>query len=157
VSDALGCSLISMDDFRSRGVGRTKYFTQHNGEKIRNYEHPDLWDGLAITHKLRAFIRDGLGFVAEGNHLLHYPGIAELAQHWEIVYLAVDHATSVVRRKTRHRYSPADESFIRNGALQTALWVEPQKFLPRVRIIDGTFALDVIASLILRHEAHVVA
>lgn len=132
-----------MDNFRARGVRATKFLVEHNREMIRNYEHPDLWDGAVIGFKLQALIREGRGFVVEGNHLLHYPQILAL-EGAERYYIHVDHATSVKRRETRHRYSPADESFAKIGAAETARWVEPQKTLPGVRVIDGLTTLSTI-------------
>ncbi len=149
VAASSGLPLISMDNFRTRGVRTTKYFVQHNGERVRNFEHPDLWDGNVIAFKLQALIRSGQGFVVEGNHLLHYPAIAAI-EATERYYLHVDHAVSVKRRETRHRYSPADESFIRIGQSQTACWVEPQKQLPRVVVIDGSRGTGELANLIMK-------
>lgn len=155
VSMAIGVPLLSMDDFRTRGVRSTKYWIAAGKEKIRNFEHPDLWDGRAIAMKLEALIRAGNGFVIEGNHLLHYPQIAALAPRCDLFYLHVDHAMSVARRRTRHRYSPADESFIQIGEVETARWVVPQKLFPGIHVIDGTRSTGRLADRILNPQKYV--
>lgn len=133
---ALGIPLISMDNFRAHGY--SKVFTvEHKGRKIRNYEDPRMWDENAIACKLRWSVETGAGFIAEGNHLLMYPAIAALPGV-ERFYLDVPHAVSLARRRTRHRYLPADESFRLIGEAQTARHVAPQKHLPGVRVLDGT-------------------
>ncbi len=149
VAASSGVRCFSMDDFRARGMRATRFMVWHGNEKIRNYEHPDLWDGRALAMKLEALIASGLGFVVEGNHLLHYPEIASLAPSCELFYIHVDHKTSVARRETRHRYSPADESFVKIGEAETARWVEPQKQFPKICVLDGTRSIGSIVMSIL--------
>lgn len=136
VARELGLPLVSMDAFRAKGL-RLQFFVEHAGQKVRNYEDPRMWDPNAIACKLRAVIAAGGGFVAEGNHLLRYPEIAGIP-HVECFYIDVPHAVSLARRKTRHRYLPADESFALIGEEQTKIQVEPQRHFPGVRVLNGT-------------------
>ena len=136
VARELDVPLISMDDFRSRGVLR-KFFVEHPSGRVRNYEDPRMWDGNAIACKLRAFARTGSGFVAEGNHLLYYPEIRTIPET-ELYYIDVPFEVSLARRKTRHRYLPADESYLLIGASETARWVSPQLAARGIVRLDGT-------------------
>lgn len=110
VARALGVPLFSMDDFRMKGIRSSLITVEHKGRQVRTYEDPQLWDAHAILHKLRACYNAGVGFVAEGNHLLIYHQIAELPGT-EKYYIDVPFSVSVARRKTRHRNSESDDSF----------------------------------------------
>lgn len=147
VARELGLPLVSMDAFRARGL-RLQFYVDHAGQKVRNYEDPRMWDPNAIACKLRALITTGHGFVAEGNHLLRYPEIAGIPNA-EWFYVDVPHAVSLARRKTRHRYLPADESFALIGEEQTKIQVEPQRHFPGVRVLDGTRPPADVAACIL--------
>lgn len=150
VAAGSGVPLLCMDDFRMRRSRMPKFVVQIGKRNVRNYEHPDLWDGRAIAMKLSALIIAGKGFVVEGNHLLYYPEIGALSEGCELYYLHVDHATSVARRKTRHRYLPADESFMKIGEAETARWVIPQKNFPGMVVFDGSRSTGALAGAILQ-------
>lgn len=135
ISRALGLPVVSMDDFRIRGIRHPPY-VMVDGKQIRTYEDPRLWDGHAVACKLMALISAGNGFVAEGNHLLHYAPIAALPDT-EHYYLDVPFGVSLDRRKTRHRYLPADESFALIGESETARWIAPQLSHPGIIRLDG--------------------
>lgn len=152
VARELAVPFISMDHFRAKPKG-AQYYVDHRGRKVRNYEDPRCWDGNAIACKLRACIQAGTGFVAEGLHLLAYPAIAALPIT-ERYYLDVPHRVSVGRRKTRHRFLPADESFVLIGEAQTALHVTPQLAMPDVIRLDGTASTYVTGSSIIHREFH---
>lgn len=152
VARELRLPLISMDDYRAKRKA-AQYFVEHHGRQVRNYEDVRMWDGNAIACKLRACIQAGSGFVAEGLHLLAYPEIAALPIA-ERYYLDVPHRISVARRKTRHRFLPADESFVLIGEQQTALHVAPQLALPDVIRLDGTASTYVTGSSIIHREFH---
>jgi shikimate kinase len=153
IARELNLPVVSMDDFRSKGKCVLQFYVDHRGKKVKNFEDPRLWDENAIACKLRACIQAGQGFVAEGNHLLAYPSIAAILDT-ERYYLDVPHKVSVARRKTRHRYLPADESFILIGEEQTRLIVAPQLAMPDVIRLDGTLHTYVTGSTIIhRHDA----
>ena len=135
VARELGNPLISMDDFRTRGR-RTAPMIDVGDATIRTYEDPCLWDGNAIACKLTAFVRAGVGFVAEGNHLLYYPAIRALPR-LELFYLDVPFAVSVARRKARHRGVPSDFSFAQIGERETERWVKPQLAARGMVLLDG--------------------
>lgn len=136
VARELGVALISMDDFRIRKSNKVLFTARAGAQEVRSWENPGCWDGNAISSKLRAAHQLGVGYVAEGNHLLMYPGIAALDA--ERYYLHVPFKVSLERRRTRHRFLPADESFKLIGVQETARWVAPQQLLPGVVILDGT-------------------
>lgn len=144
LSRLINLPVVSMDDFRAKSYLHGQ-FPQVG--RIRNYEHPDCWDPVAISSKLRTMSRRGEGWIAEGNHLLHYPAVAELES--ERYYLDVSFEVSLERRKSRHRFSPADESFVAIGREQTQLWVAPQKLLPGVVTFDGRRTTEWLANQIL--------
>jgi hypothetical protein len=152
VARELRLPLISMDDYRAKPKS-AQYFVEHRKKRVRNFEDPRCWDGNALACILRALIQGDLGFVAEGLHLLAYPEIAALPVT-ERYYLDVPHRISVDRRKTRHRYLPADESFVLIGEEQTALNVAPQLALPDVIRLDGTASTYVLGSSIIHREFH---
>jgi shikimate kinase len=135
VARELGVPVISMDDFRAKR--RAAILVAHGKEEVRTFEDPRLWDGNAIACKLRALIAQRSGFVAEGNHLLYYPEIRSLPD-LELYYLDVPFQVSVARRRTRHRFSLADESFALIGESETARWVKPQTAARGIRVLDGT-------------------
>lgn len=133
--------LISMDDFRCKMTHGCAPKVLHGKENIRTYEDPACWDGNAISCKLRALAPTG--FVAEGNHLLMYPQIAAI-ENTERYYIDVPFSVSVERRKTRHRYLPADVSFNLIGKQETDRVVAPQLTMRGVIRLDGllsTYAL----------------
>ncbi len=152
VARELALPLISMDDYRAKPKS-AQYFVEHRGQRVRNYEDVRCWDANAIACRLRASIQAGTGFVAEGLHLLAYPAVAALPIT-ERYYLDVPHRVSVARRKTRHRFLPADESFVLIGEQQTALNVAPQLALLDVIRLDGTASTYVIGSSIIHREFH---
>lgn len=67
----------------------------------------------------------------------------------ERFYIDLPFNECVLRRKTRHRYQPADESFILIGEQQTAEIVAPQKLMPDVQVIDGTLDPRIVVQQIL--------
>ncbi len=145
VARNLGLPCISMDDFR---IKMRSLYVLHRSQRVRTFESPELWDSNAISYKLRACIRANSGFVVEGNHLLHYPAVASIADS-ERFYLDVPFKVSLARRKTRHRYLAADESFALIGEGETARYVWPQQALPGVMVLDGTKPVANIVSAIL--------
>lgn len=136
LSRLLNLPVVSMDDFRAKSYPKQQFpYVWIKGQRIRNYESPTCWDPVAISSKLRTMSQRGEGWIAEGNHLLVYPAVAELES--ERYYLDVPFEVSLERRKSRHRFSPADESFAAIGREQTQLWVAPQRLLPGVVTFDG--------------------
>lgn len=148
VARELNLPLVSMDDFR-RKMNNGFPTVLHNNKRVRTHEDPKSWDGHAIFHKLRALL--ATGFVAEGNHLLMYPQIAAL-EGTERYYIDVPFAVSVERRKTRHRYLPADVSFNLIGEQETARVVAPQLAMPGVVKLDGTRTPYVTATAIIHRQ-----
>lgn len=135
VGRILNLPVLSMDNFRAR---KLRYPTVKVGDhEIRTYESPECLDSNAITCKLKALLLTRGGFVAEGNHLLAYPVIATIPG-LECYYLDVPFAVSLERRKTRHCFLPADESFALIGEQETARHVVPQLQRPGIVRLDGT-------------------
>lgn len=154
IARELKLPVVSMDDFRVRNLRRRLLpLVEHAGQKIRTYEDPIFWDGHAIGCKLRALVQSGSGFVAEGNHLLHYPDVRAIPDT-ELYYLDVPFKVSVDRRKTRHRYSPADESFALIGEQETQRWVAPQLACRGIIRLDGTAHTYVTGSSIIHQDFH---
>lgn len=154
IARELKLPVVSMDDFRVRSHrGRSIPFVDHDGQKIRTYEDPMFWDGHAIGCKLRALVQAGSGFVAEGNHLLYYPEVRAIADT-ELYYLDVPFKVSVERRQTRHRHSPADESFALIGEHETQRWVAPQLAARGIIRLDGTASTYVTGSSIIHQDFH---
>lgn len=151
IARELGLPVISMDDYRTK-LMRSPQYVMHDGEKVRNYESIDNWDANAIQCKLRALCQNGMGFVAEGNHLLQYPAIAAIPDT-ERYYIDVPFAVSLARRKTRNRGIAPDWSFQKIGERMTAEIVAPQKAFPGVRVLDGTLPASEIARMILQPVA----
>lgn len=154
VARELGVPLFSLDEFRARGKRNAPYLAV-GGLRVRNFEHPDNWDGNALSFKMLACVRNHGGFVAEGNHLLVYPNVASIAET-ERFYLDVPFKVSLERRKSRHRYLPADESFALIGEDQTRLWVWPQQALPGITILDGTKPVIETVAAILTPKSRLV-
>lgn len=136
VAQELGIAFLSMDDFRARKSNKTWKYVTVAGRHVRNFEDPSNWDCNAIAGRLLGLTRQNRGFVVEGNHLLQYPEIAALTET-ERYYLDVSFDVSISRRTTRHRFLPADESFVLIGRSETRRWVEPQKDMPGIRVLDG--------------------
>lgn len=148
IARELGLPLISMDDFRIRKSNKVLFTARAGTQEVRSWENPGCWDGNAISSKLRAAHQLGVGYVAEGNHLLMYSGIAALDA--ERYYLHVPFKVSLQRRKTRHRFLPADESFKLIGESETLRWVAPQQDLPNVVLVDGDNPTYTLVQQILR-------
>lgn len=153
VARELGVPLVSLDDFVIRGARKHQY-VEHEGHQIRSYLNPACWDSNAFGCKLSALQFAGSGFVAEGNHLLHYPQIVAIP-NTERYYLDVPFGTSLDRRKCRHKFLPADESFAIIGEEETARWVSPQLKAPGVVRLDGRASPEFTAAqIILRQSGH---
>ncbi len=148
VARELGLPLLSMDNFRARGL-KKKFMVG----SVRNFEDPRMWDGHALACKLRACTQAGAGFVCEGNHLLQYPEIAELSQRAAVFYIDVPFSVSVERRRQRNRGTAADWSFSLIGEAMTKKFVEPQKSAHGLVILDGTKPPADSVAAILDHVA----
>lgn len=127
-----GITLFSLDDFRRRAIRMVEY----QGARVRSYEHADCWDGLAFAAALASFHGP---FVAEGVCPLIYRQVLDWVDA-DRFYIDVPFSVSLARRMQRNRHKPSDEAFALIGESETKRWVEPQKTLPGVRVLDGTLS-----------------
>lgn len=123
-----GIRLFRLDDFRRR----VKRFV--TGTDVRNYEHPDCWDGRTFAEALATCTGP---FIAEGVCPLHYREVLEWVDA-DRFYMDVPFAVCLARRKARGRHGPSDTAFAMFGEGETREWVEPQRAVAGVRILDGT-------------------
>ena len=151
VAHELGLPLVSLDDFIIRG-SRKHHYVDHEGHQIRSYQNPACWDFHAFGCKLSALLYAGSGFVAEGNHLLHYPQVAAIPET-ERYYIDVPYGVSLDRRKSGHKFLPADESFAIIGEEETARWVAPQLKMPGVIRLDGRASCEFTAAKVILRQS----
>lgn len=126
---ATGIQVFSLDSFRSR----TKRYVQINGVEWRDYENPDCWHGRAFAQMLAT--QQG-PFIAEGTCLFRYREVIDWLDA-DRYYVDVPFAVSLERRRARARNKQADETFAATGENGLIRWVEPQKLIPYMRILDG--------------------
>jgi cytidylate kinase len=97
VAGRLGLPLVSMDDFRIKGRLSVRL---PSGDNVRTFEHPALWDADRLAIRLFDCLETANGFVAEGNHLLHYAIVRAIPDTLRF-YIDVPFEVSLQRRSTR--------------------------------------------------------
>lgn len=125
---------LSLDDYFIR---RSPLYVETAQGRVRNYEHPSLYDGAMLAADITAH---AVPVVAEGLCLLHYPEIQRIPALR--IFLAAPFETCLRRRQQRRPARPSDRSFAVIGREQTELWVEPQRRLPGVIVVPCSESVE---------------
>lgn len=139
VAAEVAATLISIDDYRRRGIRR---MVPCNGELVRTFEHPDHWNGLGLALRLKALDRLQQPWIAEGVLLWHFAPIATIPARR--FYIDVPFEVCVARRQFRARHPVSDRSFALVGRAETDRWVRPQRDSGAI-VLDGTRAAGALA------------
>jgi hypothetical protein len=117
-----------------------------SGRLVRNFEHPDSYDGARLAADIAACASKS-PCVAEGFALFKYGEI--LALTGTRMYLDVPFEVCLLRRIARRPQRPSDQSFQLIGKAETLRTVIPQRDTPGVLILDGLRQLDALVAHVL--------
>jgi uridine kinase len=144
VASSLGSDYLSLDNYYL--PEETALVDTEKG-RIRSFEQPHLYDGAHLAKHIEKHVNTGRGVVAEGFVLLAYPEIMALPAIR--FYLEVSFATCRERRLKRFPRRRSDEAFKMIGESENARFVLPQRALPGVHSLDGTFSVEKLMSMVL--------
>lgn len=136
-----GYPVFSLDSFRARCIRHV----DHGGKQYRAYEHPDCWHGRAFAGMLAT--QSG-PWIAEGTCLFQYREVLEWLDAARF-FVEVPFQVCLARRLKRGRHGPSDEAFAAIGEAETLRWIEPQRKVAGVHILDGTLPSLDLAKLLI--------
>ncbi len=140
----MGVPVVCLDDYWRRGM---VLFTDFDGQKVRTFEHPKLYDGDRMRRDLAGLP----GFIADGFCLLQFPLIRDMTASQ--YYIDLPFEVSRARREARKPARPSDRSFMRIGRQETERWVLPQRELSGVTVLDGMLPPERLVQAIAEQEA----
>lgn len=129
VAEVLGARVMCLDDYF---IPRARIFVETPGGRIRTFERPELYDAGRMARDVAAV--NG-AVVAEGFCLLGYGEFR--AQNAVRVFVDLSFDICLARRLARRPVRPSDKSFRVIGESESATFVEPQRDIPGVVVLDG--------------------
>jgi len=135
---------------------------------VRTFERPELYRGDELARISRELAQDGHStfkelkhrvektitlsasdyLILEGFILYQYESIRKICDL--MFYIDVPWDEMVRRRTARPTEPKTDEAFFKIGKIETQTYVEPQKKMPKVIVLDGTQSTDSIAQQIVQ-------
>ncbi|MFH1290668.1 MAG: hypothetical protein ABIH92_04640 [Nanoarchaeota archaeon] len=144
-------------------------YVEHQGEKIKTFERPELYDGKRLAETIKKIKLSGeatfswLNFetheyekkkltekdylIVEGFLLFCYPEIVEEIDYK--FYLDLPGEVVIERRKKRLRHKSSDETFFKIGMQEYEKFGLRQKDVKGINVIDGLKSVDEICEEIL--------
>jgi len=168
----LDANSLSLDNFYI--LGTQKIYVKHNGEKLRTFERPELYDGNRLAIVVNELQKNGrskfkamLDFkkkeyqeielvkkdflILEGLHLFQYEQLNKLIEHK--FYIDLPSEIMLERRAERMGRNHSDLTFLKIGPQEWEKYGLKQKDVPDVVILDGkedlnTLSLKLLVSLL---------
>lgn len=141
VAARVGARRFCLDDYF---IPRARVFVDTNGGPVRTFERPELYDAARLARHVAAVPGP---VVTEGFCLLGYPEFRE--QDALRVYVDVPFDICLARRLARRPIRPSDQSFRIIGRSESAAFVEPQRKVPGVVVLDGRNSTDELVCAVL--------
>jgi len=163
VAKQLGASFLSLDVQIIKGLPHVFV------DGVRTLERPQFYDGNKLADVVRHLQTDGKYTFTEYRHsdkswverteiakeflilegflLFQYPELQRVCDLKFYIDLPWDE--SVRRRKARNRGDKSDEWFYQIGESESALFVVPQKKMPRAIVLDGMKSAQQLANDII--------
>jgi uridine kinase len=163
----LDANILSLDNFIIRHA--EPIYVDINGEKIRTFERPELYDGKRLANCVKELERKGFlktrifnltklededisvtkkdWLILDGFLLFHFKELNKLINYKFFIDLSFD---EIVKRRIKRADRPkADKSFVLIGEQENKEFVLPQKDFTGVIVLDGKKSLAELKAGIL--------
>jgi dephospho-CoA kinase len=167
LAQELDANVLGLDNFIVKNAG--KIYVDYNGQKIRTFERPELYDGKHLAKCVKELEKKGSlttkifnltkleeeeisiknkdWLILEGFLLFHFSELNRLMDYKFFIDLPFEEI--VIRRAKRADRPKSDKSFILIGKQENREYCLPQKNFPEVISLDGKKSLAELKSEIL--------